>query len=46
MKTIVGRLFKIAFIVIVVLALGAGCAPSGRSALPVADLSPGSTESG
>jgi len=40
------RLIKIAFIVIIILALGAGCAPGGRSALPVADRSPGSIESG
>jgi hypothetical protein len=46
MKTIVGRLIKIAVIVIIILALGAGCAPSGRSALPVADRTTGSIESG
>jgi hypothetical protein len=40
------RLIKIAFIVIIILALGAGCAPGGRLALPVADRSPGSIESG
>jgi len=44
MKTIAGRLIKIAFIMI--LALGAGCAPLGRSELPVADRSVGSIESG
>jgi hypothetical protein len=32
--------------VILILALGAGCAPGGRSALPVADRSPGGTPSG
>ena len=46
MKTIIGRLIKLAFIVIITLALGAGCAPSGGSTLPVADRSPGSRESG
>ena len=46
MKTIAGRLIKIAFIVIMILALGAGCAPSGRSTLPVAEWTPGSRESG
>ena len=46
MKRIAGRLIKIAFIVIIILALGAGCAPGGRLALPVADRSPGSIESG
>jgi hypothetical protein len=46
MKTIAGRLIKIAFIVIMILALGAGCAPLGRSALLVADRTPGGIESG
>jgi hypothetical protein len=46
MKTIAVRLIKIALIVILILALGAGCAPGGGSALPVADRSLGGIPSG
>jgi hypothetical protein len=46
MKSIAGRLIKIVLMVIIIMALGAGCSPGKRSALPAPDRTPESRESG